>query len=120
KQLRYTLERKVLRLHRNQNSVCRHQRVQGQQIKGRRTVQHDEVKTIEQTGERIAQTILTPLRPHQLDVGADQILVRWNYPKLFESGELWRLRGGGYAQEHVVGADAFWIFCQAQAAGCVR
>src|SRR5580698_4067481 len=69
-QLRYTFESKVLRLHWDQDTVCGDERVQRQEVESGWAVQHDELEAIEQTGQRIAETILTPLRRDQLDVCA--------------------------------------------------
>src|ERR1700722_20268197 len=45
-QLRNSLKSKLFRLHRNQNSIRSHERVQSKQIERRRTVQDNKLKTV--------------------------------------------------------------------------
>src|ERR1700720_821162 len=61
-QLADPLQRKVLRLHGDQNRVSRNQRVQREQVKRRRTVQHNVVEAITQRSNPVAQPVLSPVR----------------------------------------------------------
>src|SRR5277367_1783220 len=75
-QFRNALKRKVFRLHRNQNSISSDQRIESKKVKRRRTVQHDELKSLPQRRKRLPQAILTPLLANQFEVRPNQIFVR--------------------------------------------
>src|SRR6201993_3525511 len=109
-QLADTLERKVLRLHRNQYRVARNQGVESQEVERRRAVEHDELKALAQRLERVPQTKLAPLALDQLEIRADQVLVRRYDPELLKLRRLQRLFGRSSAHQKMVGTDALGIF----------
>src|SRR5256885_546173 len=119
-QLADTFEGKVLALHRNQHGVGCNQRVQREQVQRRGTVQHHELEAITQWRERLAHAKLTRLSVDQLKVGADQVLVRWNQPELFELCREQRLLPSGRTHQQMVGVDAVRFLSESQAAGGVR
>ena len=83
-QLADPLQRKVLRLHRDEYRVRSHQAIQREQVERRWAVEHDELEAIAHLRDRVAQPVLTPLPVDQLKVRADQVLVRRNDPELLE------------------------------------
>src|SRR5271157_286168 len=70
------LQREVLALHRHDNGVRRYQRVQGEQVKGWRTVKEDVVKLVAEPLHPFAQGLFAVGAVHKLDRRSNQVLVR--------------------------------------------
>ena len=119
-QLGDSFERKIFRLHRNQHRIRRDQRIQREQIQSGRTIQYNKLIAITNRRECILQPKFPALSVDQLDICADEILMRRNDPQLFERSFLQRLFRVGCAHEQMVCADSFRIFDQPQAAGGIR
>src|SRR5581483_5588751 len=118
-QLADTLESEIFRLHRDQHSVGRYQSVQGEKIQRGWTVEHDELEAVPQRSESIPQPELPLLGFNELEVGPDQVLVRWNDPELLHLGREDDLIRGGDLHDEIVGAASIRIFGKAQSAGGV-
>src|SRR5208337_2982647 len=69
------LQREVLALYRHDNGIRRHERVQGKQVEGWRTVQEDVVKLVAERLHPIAQGFFAIGAVHKLDRRSNQVLV---------------------------------------------
>ena len=63
-QLANALQGKVLGLHRDQDGIGGNQSIEGEQIEGRRTVEHDVLEAREEGLDGIAQAVFAPLCTH--------------------------------------------------------
>src|SRR5439155_2029877 len=70
--------------------------------------------------QHIPKPELAPLHVHELEIRADQVLMRGNDPELLERSGLQRLFRRAGTHEQMVGTDSIRIFDQAQATGSVR
>ena len=76
-QMSQPLERVKLALQWDEDPVCRDERVDGQEPERRRTIDDDVVIGGRKRFERVPETVLAPLDSHELDLGADEVDVRW-------------------------------------------
>src|SRR6185436_6967195 len=72
-QLRDTLQRHVLALNGNQNSLRRNQGIESQDSQGGRRVQKDIVVLLDQRFEGVTKPVLSPLQVDKLDFGSSQL-----------------------------------------------
>src|ERR1017187_9323107 len=113
------LEGEVLGLHGNEYGVGGHQRVQGEQVERRRTVDHDELELVAHQLQGVTQPVLAELQGYQFNVGAEQVLVRRDHAEVVELGGERRLLRRDLAHDDLVGAVAVGIAEEAEAAGGV-
>ncbi len=73
-ELRDALESEVLGLHGDNEGVCGGQDVESKQVKGRGAIQNDQVKTVLDRGQGLAQAEGAVARRSEFDVGARQVL----------------------------------------------
>src|SRR6185312_12727354 len=114
--LAYPFQGEIFSLHRDQNRICSNQGIQGQQIKGRRAIKHDEIELIAYGCERITQTELTLFCRHQFNIGPDQVLVRWDQTKSFQLGSPYSLGSGGFLHQQMICAETLRIPLKAKTA----
>src|SRR5208337_192383 len=74
-QLGNPLQREVLALHRHDNGIRRYERVQGEQVKGWRTVKEDVVKLVAERLHPFSQGFFAIGAVHKLDRRSNQVLV---------------------------------------------
>src|SRR2546422_11777552 len=79
--------------------IRRHQSIQREKVQSRRAVQHDVLKTITHRSQSLAHAKLTSLHVHELEVRADQVLVRGNQPEQIKLSSEQRLLSGGRAHK---------------------
>lgn len=68
-------QREELTLDRDQDAVRGHQGIQSQEIQSRRAIDQNELVSIPNSAQPLAQDELAPFDVHQIQVAADQILV---------------------------------------------
>src|SRR5262249_30212915 len=104
--VRQALHGVVLALERNEGAVGGGQRVQGQEAKRRRAIDHDIAVRRPDLGERVLQTPLSVFRRNQFDLSADQIDVRWNDLEIVYLGPLDDLGDWHILEERMVDCPA--------------
>ena len=107
-------------MHGNQHRVGTDQRIQGQQVESRRTIDDDEVESVPDGSERISKAEFPVFGVYQLEIDSDQILVRRKQPQVLKLGRLQRAQCLALADEHFVGTVSIGILRQAQTASRIR
>ncbi len=112
-------EGEVLRLHGNEQAVCGHEGVEGEQVECGRAVEDDEVVGDAQLFEGVAKAGLAVLAVHQLEIGADQVATAWDdLEGLDGRGQKERVHGSA-AGDEVIDRAVVAIARDAEAAGAV-
>ena len=102
KELGQPFERIELALKRDENPGRGSQRVDREETKRRRTINQHEVVVVIDCRERLFEPMLTTIQAHELDLGADQVAVRWQQCEMAQRSSNDRLLGGLSAKQDVV------------------
>src|SRR5581483_10299904 len=116
-QLRNSLEREIFRLHGYENRIGCDQGVQREQIQSWRAINNDEVEFLAQRRKRVAQFEFPAFGIDQLEIDADQVLVRRNNEKMVELGLLQRRERVALSHQQFISAVSVGVFAKANTAG---
>ena len=100
-ELRETLERVVLRLHRHEDAVGRGERVHGERPERRRAVEEDEVVLLAARRERLGEVALAVVAARELDDRAGKVGLRRDEVEVLERRVLDELGERGAVEEVV-------------------
>jgi hypothetical protein len=116
-ELRDSLEGEELALNGHQDRVGRDQRVEREQIQGRRAIDQNEAVLFADVRDALTQAELAIGDSYQFEVRADQVLIGGNQVQPLKVGCLDRVPCGQIFKENLIEAGAFRILGNAQAGG---
>src|SRR5574340_475 len=113
------LEREELALDGHEHGIGGEQGVEREQIQRRRAVYQDVGIALAKAVQAPAKAMLSALQIHELQVGADQVLIGWDEFQTFEVRGGDRIGNVRATKQYVVQAGLGWILGHAEAGGSV-